>query len=200
MADNKKTKPEAHEDMMPKFILRAGRSGDKSQLLTGLSEVTHSEGEASYWHPTLENEEGPVIHLDVLVDENIELRSKISKLKKRVSDIKGKPFDEVVEDIQRTSTQAEISYEEPTEERISLFDGFIALSCSAERAECALAELDYMWDTVWSVRFPNWFAHLVSIKNALAIGLGGLLSRLAKIGFIAGIVGAVKSLFGNYSI
>ena len=79
------------------------------------------------------------------------------------------------------------------------FDFLIALGCDAKRAERCLQELDYRWDTVWSVKFPGWKARLVSSSNAFQMAIGGIGGRLMKVGVIAAVVKALKWVFGNVS-
>ncbi|MEM1389743.1 MAG: hypothetical protein AAGG45_01585 [Pseudomonadota bacterium] len=80
------------------------------------------------------------------------------------------------------------------------FDFFIALTCDPETADHSLQELDYMWDTVWSQKFPGWRAHLISTKNAIGIVMGGLAKRLLRIGAIGFVAGFFKALLGRMSL
>ncbi len=96
--------------------------------------------------------------------------------------------------------QSEGSKNAPGSMRPEAFDLLIGFLCSPEQAEHAYQDLDYMWEHRWSVKYPGWRAHFISLKNAVSIALGGLASRLMKIGVISAAVGAVRWMGGHLSL
>ena len=84
--------------------------------------------------------------------------------------------------------------------RPEMFDSFIGFACSAEDADQAYQELDYMWESVWSVKFSERTARFYSIKNALGIAIRSLASNVMKIGAVSAIVGAFNWVRGYLSL